>query len=100
METKQLIEFVFIDDRINKERVTLYDGVYSGDFSLENDLHTSLGRMKYSDGSIFDGWWIDGLREGMGRLISKDGKKIYLGLWKNDEKSCGTQIFPDATNYL
>ena len=78
----------------------MYDGVYSGDFNPENALRTGQGRMKYSDGAVFDGWWIDGLREGMGRLASKEGKMIYLGLWKNDEKSCGTQIFPDGAIYV
>lgn len=84
--------------RIYRDNVTLYDGVYSGDFNQANALRTGQGHMNFNDGDVYDGWWIDGLKHGMGRQISKDG--IYLGLWTNDEKSCGTQLYPDGSIYV
>ena len=35
------------------------------------------------DGSLYEGQWLNGKGEGMGRLIHADGD-IYEGQWKND----------------
>ena len=56
--------------RYYQEKVALYDGKYSGEFDKYNQLRTGMGTMKYNTGETYEGWWLDGLREGLGRLVT------------------------------
>ena len=40
--------------------------------------------MKYKDGSVYTGDWIEGNRHGQGKRIFSDGM-IYEGDWKDDK---------------
>lgn len=57
-------------------------------------LQVDIGVMKYNNGEVYDGRWIEDKREGKGNFSLKsagvmnyeDGTK-YDGEWKNDQKA-------------
>ena len=55
---------------------------YEGDWL--NDAQNRQGTFFFSKGDKFTGTWRDGVREGKGVYIYKDGEKKE-GYWKNDE---------------
>ena len=40
----------------------------------------------WKDGSIYEGYWLDNMAHGKGRLIHSDGD-VYEGDWLNDKVS-------------
>ena len=42
------------------------------------------GTIKYTDGSVLEGTWVDGKLEGFGRKLFKNGDVCYVGEFKND----------------
>ena len=43
------------------------------------------GKMKYNDGSVYEGTFEKGLRNGEGTMVYHDKSK-YVGRWKDDQK--------------
>lgn len=58
-------------------------GIYVGQYDKDNGWRIGKGKMKYSDGSYYEGEWKDNLRHGKGTLVFDDGAK-YVGEFKND----------------
>ncbi|XP_058750374.1 uncharacterized protein LOC131623375 [Vicia villosa] len=81
---------------------TLFNGVYFGEF--KSKLFHGKGKYTWSNGTIYEGDWVDGKRTGKGRIIWPCGKKykgelsknyslmggknrnIYIGNWKNNKR--------------
>ena len=53
--------------------------------------------MRYANGSVFEGQWRDGVREGYGRLIHVTGD-MYEGDWRGD-KANGYGVFSNLQGY-
>jgi hypothetical protein len=53
---------------------------YTGTF--RNGLPHGLGTYTWADGSIFEGHWNKGMKDGGGKMITKDS--TYSGIWKDD----------------
>lgn len=49
-----------------------------------NGKRCGRGKQYYRDGSIYEGYWRDGLRHGKGRIIYINGT-VYEGEWNNDK---------------
>lgn len=49
------------------------------------------------DGSRYEGAWINGLKEGEGKLYYPDDRLKYVGKWKNDQYEGYGELFDDAT---
>jgi hypothetical protein len=62
---------------------------YSGSF--KNGLPHGIGTYTWADGSIFDGHWSNGMKDGGGKMVTKDS--TYTGIWKED-KYYGKEIIP------
>jgi hypothetical protein len=54
--------------------------VYEGWWNIETDLREGQGKQIWSNGSIYEGTWLEGLPSGYGRLIGADGN-YYEGQW-------------------
>jgi len=52
--------------------------------------------MTYPDGALFEGWWKNGKKEGMGKL-SFTSRQVEYGLWKDDKLATGLLIFKDGS---
>ena len=48
-------------------------------------MREGFARSIWSDGSYQEGFWKQGLREGLGKYTLSCGD-IYIGQWKNDKK--------------
>lgn len=75
--------------------------------SIKHELRKNIPNIKvnertetrYSDGSLFIGEIVEGLREGMGKLVWPDGE-LYEGNWKQDQQEgWGTAKFTDGGTY-
>ena len=42
-----------------------------------------FGTLKYKDGSMYEGHFIEGLKHGQGKMSHRDGT-VYEGFWEND----------------
>lgn len=42
--------------------------------------------MKYGHDKIYEGWWMEGTKHGMGRLIIKTINEAYIGGWNENER--------------
>jgi hypothetical protein len=60
------------------------DWEYEGEFS-NNDLTASKGIMKYKNGEIYEGGFINGKKHGFGIYKWKDGS-FYEGWYSEDRK--------------
>ncbi len=49
---------------------------------FKNDKKEGYGIFKKSDGSVFSGWWKDGLQHGMGEFMNTNGE-VIKGKWIN-----------------
>jgi len=76
----------------------LYQGsAYSG---YVNELRQPDGKgtMKYSNGTEYTGDWVNGVRQGQGKMKYDNG--VYEGEWQNDQKNGrGTYIWNDGKKY-
>lgn len=53
-----------------------------------------------NNGYIYEGDFLNGKRQGKGKLYSNDKKFIYEGNWLDDQKEgFGNEIFPDGTKF-
>ena len=57
---------------------------YEGEWNIRTNLSHGRGCRIWEDGSIYEGWLINGKASGKGRLITVDGH-IYTGYWANDK---------------
>jgi hypothetical protein len=59
---------------------------YQGE--LLHDIPLGKGTMKYTGycPKTYVGDWVNGVREGHGSLLFKDGIRSYIGEWANDKK--------------
>jgi hypothetical protein len=56
-----------------------------------------VSRVDYTDGSRYEGDWIDGKRNGNGAFYNQDGIKLYDGEWRNNEmEGLGTGFYPNG----
>jgi hypothetical protein len=82
------------------------NGTYLGDLRADQNasngqrrLRHGHGTMKYSNGNIYTGDWIEDRFDGNGEYIWADGRR-YIGSFKSDKiDGKGTGIWPDGRKY-
>lgn len=74
-----------------------YVAKYTGQF--KNSKFDGVGKMNYSDSTVYYGQWKNGLREGEGQLYFRSGR-IISGLWQNDVLPQGTCIEANGNRYV
>jgi hypothetical protein len=62
---------------------------YTGGF--REGLPDGTGTYKWADGSIYEGHWNRGMKDGGGKMVTRDS--TYTGFWKED-KYIGKEIIP------
>lgn len=72
-------------------------GTYNGHVSKEG-MFSGKGKMKYLDGSEYEGEWKDGLRSGKGRLRTASGL-LYEGDWVADDLRYGKLKYKTMGEY-
>ena len=73
----------YSDDSRNGQGTEISDeGTYSGNF--KNGLRNGIGKMIYKNGNIYEGDWNKGLKEGKGKLTNKNGT-VKVGNFTADE---------------
>lgn len=89
--TSDTIERTYVSDQ-------LYHGsTYSG---YVNELRQPDGKgtMEYSNGTEYTGDWVNGVRQGQGKMRYDNG--VYDGEWQNDQKNGkGTYVWTDGKKY-
>jgi hypothetical protein len=63
---------------------------YSGTF--RDGLPHGTGIYTWADGSRYEGNWVKGLKDGSGRMITRDS--TYTGIWKNDVYAGRERLVP------
>lgn len=68
---------------------------YSGTYGVPDGYRV----VHYPDGSVYEGYVLNGRREGEGRFVRSDGF-VYSGGWTNDSMNgTGKMIWPNGDNY-
>jgi hypothetical protein len=62
---------------------------YSGGF--KNGLPHGIGTYTWAEGTIYEGHWSNGTKDGGGKMVTRDS--TYTGIWKED-KYIGKEIIP------
>jgi hypothetical protein len=75
---KNLNSYGLIDGYVE---IKVEDGEYQGNMS--NGFFHGQGIMRYFDGYIYDGSWINGRKEGYGKMTDSNNNIIYEGKWVN-----------------
>jgi len=57
--------------------------VYEGPINPATGCKAGFGTLKYKDGSVYTGHFIEGLKHGQGMQRYRNGT-IYDGMWEND----------------
>jgi len=57
------------------------------------------GKCIYANGEIYEGGWIDGMRDGQGTYIYASGA-VYEGRWKHSTNGQGKMTWPDGAVYV
>jgi hypothetical protein len=66
---------------------------------IDGDCANGKGTYVYSNGYKYEGIFVDGKREGRGKLIDAEGG-WYDGMWAGDQfNGQGTYIWPNGTKY-
>jgi len=52
-------------------------------------------RIEYENGEIYDGFMVDGLKEGEGTYTYAN-KDVFIGVWRDDQKHMGRYIYHDG----
>ena len=77
-----------------KTETNTTDGKYEGE--IGNGIPNGMGKLIFKNGEKFEGNWNDGKLNGKGIFISSDGR-IYKGKWKKGEyHGIGTLTYPDG----
>jgi hypothetical protein len=72
--------------------------IYTGEWNSTNQRH-GRGKQCWSDGSMYEGYWVLDKACGRGRLIHANGD-VYEGEWKNDKAhGKGIYIHSDGARY-
>lgn len=72
--------------------------IYTGDWNSSNEKH-GKGSQVWKDGSLYEGFWLNGKANGRGRLIHSNGD-VYEGEWSNDKaEGKGIYIHSDGAKY-
>ena len=72
---------------------------YLGQWDPDSNTREGQGVEVYINNSIYEGYWIDDLYNGHGRMIYPDGE-IYEGEWLDGNKhGQGTYQFSDGSKY-
>ena len=75
------------------------DEHYIENFSISR-IKNGTGKLTYSDGSFYEGQWLNGKRHGCGRLFYNSDKTSYKRQWVNDNKNgYGRQTYSDKSSY-
>lgn len=62
---------------------------------IDDSQNSGYNKINYADGSTYEGYVENGLRNGQGTLVWPDGQK-YEGNWINDERTgYGTYLWPE-----
>nr|XP_034194396.1 MORN repeat-containing protein 3-like [Osmia lignaria] len=81
----------------------LFKGYYRGEW--KDDKKAGRGKELYSDGSMYEGDWLNNKRHGCGilsKILTKDNtiRYYYIGQWVNDKKhGFGHRWFEDGSYY-
>ena len=59
-------------------------GIFQLKGNFVNNLRHGHGKMKFVDGSVYEGQWGSGEQHGSGTLVAADGKK-EVGEWKQGQ---------------
>jgi hypothetical protein len=86
--------------------LNISNGIYKGDLREEPNAGNGLGRirhgngtMKYSNGNMYTGEWLDDRFDGVGEYIWADGRR-FIGGFKSDKiEGRGTGFWPDGRIY-
>ncbi|MCL2164891.1 MAG: hypothetical protein FWH55_10995 [Oscillospiraceae bacterium] len=78
----------------------LYDGAdYSGFVDSETRRPHGKGKMKYTNGNVYDGEWVHGVQQGNGLMRYRNGD-IYDGKWQNGQRDgIGVYTWKDGKQY-
>ena len=64
-------------------------GSYKGNWALGQKARQGPGTLEDpSTGALYEGWWMNDKKEGMGKMTYKN-KEVYYGLWSRDQKTSG-----------
>ena len=79
------------------------DGIYNGKINITTGQRSQDGIMMYKDGSLYDGYWRNGLKHGNGKFCNINGemesccyfnnKKSGIGVKWNSDQSRAWQLF-------
>lgn len=69
--------------KLKTKKLRLSEGTYRGAIDDDN-IPNGHGKMKYTDGHVYEGNWKDGEPHGHGKMIYNDGN-VYEGNWENGE---------------
>ena len=73
--------------------------MYLGQWNKQNDFKEGWGMQVEPDGSLYQGFWKNGMYDGPGRLIKTDSS-VYEGYWKKNIKhGKGIETFKDGATY-
>lgn len=70
--------------------------MYTGAWA--HDKQNGLGTLTKANRDVYEGNWLNGLREGSGLYYYKTQEKIYDGEWVNDAPRCG--VYTDAKEFF
>ena len=85
--------------RVTKQNLILDNGVeYEGEWN-EDGEKDGKGVQVWVDGTLYEGYWLNGKANGKGRMIHADGD-VYQGFFKDDKAhGPGTYKHADGTIY-
>lgn len=98
-KTKSKVKVFYGGATINYPNGNKYDGDVD-----ENQIPNGEGRMRYKNGDVYEGNWVNGQRSGFGRWIHEQWgsyNDVYEGNWENDMKNGqGTMTYSDRQKYV
>jgi len=68
--------------------------VYEGEVQMEKLTKQGKGVLTFKNGDRYEGEWENDKQHGNGKEVSRDGKRIYEGVWKEGKMS-GEVIMTD-----
>lgn len=61
------------------EHVWVDNSIYTGEYC--RGKKDGWGRFTFPSQKYYEGFWVDGVQEGVGSLVSNDGTELKKGLW-------------------